>query len=298
MDRSERFYRIEQLLHDRRIATFEEIQSVLEVSRATLKRDFQYLRDRLNAPIVYDRETGGYRFESPSGGPAFQLPGLWFNASEIHALLTMQHLLANLDTGGLLGPHIGQCPGRSRTAHPHRPCRQTPCRPRVLRTDRHGPAQASPSVHPPLEPRPQRRDRARGLAAAAGVLSRQLVSRRLVPPARRDPQFRRRRHSPRRTSRTQGKGGRGKASRRGAWCRLWHFLGRGRDLGKAALYAGARALGCVRTVASATKNLDRRGRLSSPRNSLLEPDRTDHGHSAPRRWRGSRGAEHAAGSGV
>ena len=27
-------------------------------------------------------------------------------AAEIHALLTMQHLLANLDPGGLLAPHI------------------------------------------------------------------------------------------------------------------------------------------------------------------------------------------------
>jgi predicted DNA-binding transcriptional regulator YafY len=31
---------------------------------------------------------------------------LWFSAEEIHALLTMQHLLANLDSGGLLGPQI------------------------------------------------------------------------------------------------------------------------------------------------------------------------------------------------
>lgn len=105
MDRSERFYRIEQLLHDHRVVTFEEIQTALEVSRATLKRDFQYLRDRLNAPIVYDREAGGYRFESPSGGPTFQLPGLWFNASEIHALLMMQNLLENVQPG-LLGPQI------------------------------------------------------------------------------------------------------------------------------------------------------------------------------------------------
>jgi predicted DNA-binding transcriptional regulator YafY len=105
MDRSERFYRIEQLLHDRRIVSFEDIQAALEVSRATLKRDFQYLRDRLNAPIVYDREAGGYRFESPAGGPAFQLPGLWFNASEIHALLMMQNLLAEVQPG-LLGPQI------------------------------------------------------------------------------------------------------------------------------------------------------------------------------------------------
>ncbi|MDQ3197164.1 MAG: WYL domain-containing protein, partial [Pseudomonadota bacterium] len=36
----------------------------------------------------------------------YELPGLWFNASEVHALLTMQHLLAGLDPGGLLGAHI------------------------------------------------------------------------------------------------------------------------------------------------------------------------------------------------
>lgn len=36
----------------------------------------------------------------------YELPGLWLGADEIHALLTMQHLLANLDAGGLLGPHI------------------------------------------------------------------------------------------------------------------------------------------------------------------------------------------------
>jgi predicted DNA-binding transcriptional regulator YafY len=106
MDRTERFYKIEQLLHDRRVASFDEIQSELEVSRATLKRDFQYLRDRLNAPIVYDREAGGYRFDAPRGGASkFALPGLWFNASEIHALLMMQNLLEEVQPG-LLGPQI------------------------------------------------------------------------------------------------------------------------------------------------------------------------------------------------
>ena len=106
MDRTERFYRIEQLLHDRRVASFEDIQAELEVSRATLKRDFQYLRDRLNAPIVYDRAAGGYRFDAPTGDTrSFALPGLWFNASEIHALLMMQNLLEEVQPG-LLGPQI------------------------------------------------------------------------------------------------------------------------------------------------------------------------------------------------
>jgi predicted DNA-binding transcriptional regulator YafY len=38
-------------------------------------------------------------------GNKYELPGLWFNASEIHALLTMQHLLQNLGPG-LLSPHV------------------------------------------------------------------------------------------------------------------------------------------------------------------------------------------------
>ncbi|HTH95361.1 MAG TPA: YafY family protein [Rhodocyclaceae bacterium] len=106
MNQTERFYKIEQILHDRRIASFAELQDELEISRATLKRDLQFLRDRLNAPIVYDREANGYRFDVPDRyAPKHQLPGLWFNASEIHALLMMQQLLEDVQPG-LLGPHI------------------------------------------------------------------------------------------------------------------------------------------------------------------------------------------------
>jgi predicted DNA-binding transcriptional regulator YafY len=112
MDRTERFYKIDQLLSERRVVPFAALQSALEVSRATLKRDLLYLRDRLNAPIIWDRAARGYRYAGqvapgrPRAGGQFELPGLWFNAQEIHALLTMQHLLANLDQAGLLGPHI------------------------------------------------------------------------------------------------------------------------------------------------------------------------------------------------
>lgn len=107
MDRTERFYKIDQLLGDRRIVPFVVFAEKLGVSRATIKRDLEYLRNRLNAPIIWDREQGGYRFAEPERGAGqYELPGLWFNASEIYALLTMQHLLLNLDAGGLLGPHI------------------------------------------------------------------------------------------------------------------------------------------------------------------------------------------------
>ncbi len=108
MSGTERIYQIDQLLSGRKFVTRQQLLDRLGVSWATLKRDLAYLKDRLHAPIVFDRELGGYRFDHATRrvGPQYELPGLWFSAEEIHALLTMQHLLSNLDTGGLLGPQI------------------------------------------------------------------------------------------------------------------------------------------------------------------------------------------------
>ena len=106
MSQLERIYRIEQMLLNAPLVSFEEMLAALEVSPATLKRDLSYLRDRLHAPIVYDRFKGGYLLaEDPKRG-RHRLPGLWFSPKEIQALLTMHHLLQDLETGGLLGPHI------------------------------------------------------------------------------------------------------------------------------------------------------------------------------------------------
>ena len=106
MDRTERFMKIDLLLQRRKSTPLALMIEELEVSRATVKRDIEYMRDRMHAPIVWDRELRGYRYElSGDGNPGFSLPGLWFNASEVHALLTMDHLLTNLQPG-LLGPHI------------------------------------------------------------------------------------------------------------------------------------------------------------------------------------------------
>lgn len=102
MDRTERFYKIDQMLHDRSIVPLQDFLEELGISPATFKRDLEYMRDRLNAPIEWDRDVGGYRFvQSDKSAPTYALPGLWFNASEVHALLSMQHLLSNLDAGML-----------------------------------------------------------------------------------------------------------------------------------------------------------------------------------------------------
>lgn len=106
MDRTERFYRIDQLIQELTVVPFGTLMKELGVARATVKRDLEYMRSRLYAPIEYDRMNNGYRYSrSPQDGPRYQLPSLWFNSSEIHALLTMQELLGSLDPG-ILARHV------------------------------------------------------------------------------------------------------------------------------------------------------------------------------------------------
>jgi len=106
MDRTERFYKIQRLLNQRKVVPRDAFISELEVSRATFKRDLEYLRDRMQMPIVWDREQGGYRIDKAAAtAHLFQLPGLWFSSEEIYALLTMEHMLERLQPG-LLGPQL------------------------------------------------------------------------------------------------------------------------------------------------------------------------------------------------
>lgn len=108
--------RLRDLLSHRRVISADDLQCELGVSRATLTRYIRDLRDTFGVPVVVDRDRGGYRLENDGHtfGLQFELPGLWFTAEEIHALLTMQYVLSKLDTSGLLGPHIGPLLARLR----------------------------------------------------------------------------------------------------------------------------------------------------------------------------------------
>lgn len=123
MNRTERFYLIDQLLHDKRVVPIEHFLEELDISRATFKRDIEYMRDRLHAPIVWDREAGGYCFASESSiGPRYELPGVWFSAGELYALLAAQKLLSDIEPG-LLEPHLAPLQARlaatlEATGHP------------------------------------------------------------------------------------------------------------------------------------------------------------------------------------
>ena len=107
MGNMERLHRIKYLIQARQCVPLQDFLRELEISSATFKRDLEFLRSRMNANIIFDRSMGGYRFEnSLQRGEKIELPGLWFSEEEATALVLTQSLLAGLDQGGLLGPHL------------------------------------------------------------------------------------------------------------------------------------------------------------------------------------------------
>lgn len=105
MNRAERLFHLHGLLRAARYpVAFDTLREKLEVSAATLKRDIRYLRDHMEAPVIYDRRYNGYRYDPKA--PEFELPGIWFNETELHALLAMEQLLDAVQPG-LLGNAIG-----------------------------------------------------------------------------------------------------------------------------------------------------------------------------------------------
>jgi len=102
----ERLHKIKYMIQARQCVPLDDFLSELEISKATFKRDLEYLRSRMNASIVYDRFKGGYCFDGQTIGEKIELPGLWFSEKEATALVLMQHLLSGLDKGGLIEPHI------------------------------------------------------------------------------------------------------------------------------------------------------------------------------------------------
>ena len=106
MSNMERLHRIKYMLQHRKCVPIEDFMNELEVSKATFKRDLEFLRSRSNADIEYDRFLGGYKFKNGTDVNKIELTGLWFTEKEATALVLMQHLLSSLDQSGLIGPHI------------------------------------------------------------------------------------------------------------------------------------------------------------------------------------------------
>lgn len=111
MNRAERIYRLHELLKGRRPVSLERLMKQVDASRATVNRDIAYLRDFFRAPVIYDRDRNGYRYDPNE--PAFELPGLFFNESELFALLASEQILESVQPG-ILAPKLGPLKSRVR----------------------------------------------------------------------------------------------------------------------------------------------------------------------------------------
>jgi proteasome accessory factor C len=106
MDKFDRLYQLHTILASRRTPIpLADLMERLECSEATVYRLINELRDRLGAPISLDKGLGGYRYAPGPDGREYQLPGLWFSARELQALVMLQKLLSSLGPG-LLAEHL------------------------------------------------------------------------------------------------------------------------------------------------------------------------------------------------
>lgn len=98
MNAYDRAIKLHRLLAARRTTTLtvDELTDELECSSATVKRAARRLREEFEAPLIHDRERGGYRYD---GNEMFEVPGLWFTAEELSALLVLDEVLASQPLG-------------------------------------------------------------------------------------------------------------------------------------------------------------------------------------------------------
>lgn len=99
MDRYTRIYALHQLLKNSRYrVSTAAICEALQCSDSSARRVIRYMRDYLNAPIQSDHKRGGYWYEADEK-EHFELPGIWFNAADLYALLGSLQLLREIQPG-------------------------------------------------------------------------------------------------------------------------------------------------------------------------------------------------------
>ena len=102
MDKFDRIFELHAILAARRtVIPMEDLTARLECNRATVFRAISTLKDRLHAPIVFDRNAGGYRYAPTEQGITYELPGLWFTPAELQALIVLQRLIGSRERGVL-----------------------------------------------------------------------------------------------------------------------------------------------------------------------------------------------------
>jgi len=103
MESFARVIKLHEALQGRRTPlAVDDLCDRLGCSRASAYRTISRLRDEFGAPIL---SVPGRGFFYDRSAQRFELPGLWLNADEMHALIAMDALIENLEPG-FLKEHI------------------------------------------------------------------------------------------------------------------------------------------------------------------------------------------------
>lgn len=120
MDKFDRVYAAHSILSQRRSPiSRRDLAERLECSVPTVYRIVSLLRTQLNAPIEFDRSAQGYCYKKELNGVRYELPGLWFSAEELQALIVFDSLFERLEPG-LLGEHLAPLSRRVRELLEHK----------------------------------------------------------------------------------------------------------------------------------------------------------------------------------
>jgi predicted DNA-binding transcriptional regulator YafY len=111
MDKLERAYCLHKILQqNRHPVSLTRLCDELQCKEATVKRQIYDMRLYLDAPII-NKPGLGYSYAKNT---VFELPGTWFSADELYALLTIQQLTSRI-SGGFLGSSFALLRGKIET---------------------------------------------------------------------------------------------------------------------------------------------------------------------------------------
>ena len=85
-----RLIEIDRMIRSGTFPSTQEMQKEFEVSRATIMRDIEFLRDRYNAPLEYDYEKRGYYYTDPT----FFVQSVMLSEAELFSVSVIQPLLS------------------------------------------------------------------------------------------------------------------------------------------------------------------------------------------------------------
>lgn len=96
--KNERLHQLTTTLRARRRITLRELLDQAGVSPATLMPDLAWLRHELNHPIHWNKYDQCYQWRTSDRAEDApeELAGLWFKPSHVLALLTLDHLLREI----------------------------------------------------------------------------------------------------------------------------------------------------------------------------------------------------------